>query len=370
MEENVRNISVDIKHRAYILYWNEQNTEYLTPNTVLLSIFLLIGLPGNLAITFVYQFRLNKKTDGRYFIVPLAWIDTAALLITGAFNLTQNSKSVMFSRFGACKLLTYLCYVLTCISLYLLIIIAIQRYLKICKPFGRQMNLVWKRRSISICALASAILFIPVLFYYGQVEIRNPKLGNVTGYQCNKLPGSTINLTLLRIYQGFGVVGSIGNVITVTVLYILVTKAIIRQTSKMKIVETKVENVSVTTSCTVEKKTTTRSTEAQDIHPTKPAPRNTAYRISFMFMTISIVGFLAYLPSWIFILIETNNPEFWKNLPYVSFHIRLTLRRMYMVNHLCNPFIYGVFDREEVRKLWKKGIRVVLQFRVLRDPKI
>ncbi|VDI73851.1 thyrotropin-releasing hormone receptor [Mytilus galloprovincialis] len=363
MEETIRNISEDITYRAYILYWNEQNSEYLVPNTVLLSIFLLIGLPGNLAVIFVYQFRLNKKTDGRYFIVPLALTDTAALLITGAFNLTQNSKSVIFPGFGACQLLTYLCYVLTCISLYLLIIIAIQRYLKICRPFGRQMNLVWKRCSVLICALTTAILFIPVLFYCGLVEIRNPNLGNVTGYQCNKLPGSTTSLTLLRIHQGFGVLGSIGNVITVTVLYILVTKVIIRQTRQIKKVETKVEILSVTTSCTLDTNssldTTTRSTDAPNIHPTNPARSKSAYRISFMFMTISIVGFLAYLPSWIFILIETNNPEFWKNLPYVSYHICLALRRMYMVNHLCNPYIYGVFDkdfRDEVMKLFGKKV--------------
>ncbi|CAG2250228.1 unnamed protein product [Mytilus edulis] len=200
------------------------------------------------------------------------------------------------------------------------------------------MNLIWKRCSVLICALTTAILFIPVLFYCGLVEIRNPNLGNVTGYQCNKLSGSTTSLILLRIHQGFAVVGSIGNVITVTVLYMLVTKVIIRQTRL---------------------ETTTRSIDVPDIHPTKPATRKSAYRISFMFMTISIVGFLAYLPSWIFILIETNNPEFWKNLSYVSFHICLALRRMYMVNHLCNPYIYGVFDkafRDEVMKLFGKKV--------------
>lgn len=90
MEETIRNISEDITYRAYILYWNEQNSEYLVPNTVLLSICLLIGLPGNLAVLFVYQFRLNKKTDGRYFIVPLALTDTAALLITGPLILLRT----------------------------------------------------------------------------------------------------------------------------------------------------------------------------------------------------------------------------------------------------------------------------------------
>lgn len=101
---------------------------------------------------------------------------------------------------------------------------------------------------------------------------------------------------------------------------------------------------------------TTRVTEEKDIF-TKTDQQKSIFRISFMFMTISLVGFLAYLPFWSFILIEANNPLFWKNMSSVSFHICLTLRRMYMVNHLCNPFIYGVFDkafRVEVKKLFGK----------------
>ncbi|XP_071161459.1 cephalotocin receptor 1-like [Mytilus edulis] len=376
MNTSYSEISEDIKHRAYKLYWNEQNTDYLTPNSVLLSIFLLIGVPGNLAVIFVYQFRLKKKTDGRYFIVPLAWTDTVALLITGAFNLTQNIKSVMFPGFGSCKLLIYLSYVSTCISLYLLGAIAIQRYLKICRPFGRQLNLVWKRRCVFLCALASLVLYIPVLFHYGLVETRNSHLGNITGHQCSELSGSSSKLKWLKIFQGIGVFGTFCDVITITILYVLITRTIIKQTRKMIIVKSNVSNSCRTSGATggtytpkllesaasetetsMSMDSSTQVSKSRGIQPTQPDPRKSAYRISFMFMTISIVGFLAYLPSWTLVMIETSNLEFWKKLSPATFHICLVLRRMYMVNHLCNPFIYGVFDKafkEEMRKLFGK----------------
>lgn len=376
MNTSFSEISEDIKHRAYILYWNKQNTDYLTPNSFLLSIFLLIGVPGNLAVIFIYQFRLSKKTDGRYFIVPLAWTDTAALLITGAFNLTQNMKSVMFPGFGSCKLLIYLSYVSTCISLYLLGAIAIQRYLKICRPFGRQLNLEWRRRTVFICALASILLYIPVLFHYGLIEIRNSLLGNITGQQCNELSGSPTKLKWLKIFQGIGVFGTFCDVITITILYVLITRTIVRQTRKTIIVKSKVGNSCRTSGATggtntpkllesaasetetsMSMDSPTRVSKARGIQSTHPDPRKSAYRISFMFMTISIVGFLAYLPSWTFVMLETNNPDFWKKLSPATFHICLVLRRMYMVNHLCNPFIYGVFDKafkDEIRKLFCK----------------
>ncbi|CAC5395293.1 unnamed protein product [Mytilus coruscus] len=233
------------------------------------------------------------------------------------------------------------------------------------------MNLIWRRRSVIICLLASVVLYIPLLIYYGPVEIRNP-YGNVTGCQCNKLPGSQTQLKWLQIFQGFWFIGSFGDVITITILYILITKVIIKHTMKMKPVEKKDRNSSIVTagndpkiqvilqSPTGETETrienATRSTEALGM-PTKSNQQKSTFKISFMFMTISLVGFFAYLPSWTLIIIETNNPSFWTNLSSVSFHICLVLRRMYMVNHVCNPFIYGVFDnvfRVEVKKLFGK----------------
>ncbi|CAG2250227.1 CCKAR [Mytilus edulis] len=364
MNSNVTSMSEDFSHRSTILYWNEQIKVYLTPNTILLSIFLLIGVPGNLAVIFIYQCRLSKKTSGRYFIVPLAWTDTFALLVTGAINITQNTRQVTFPGFGTCKLLIYMSYVSISISLDILVAIAVQRYLKICRPFGRQMILTWRRRSVYLCILVSVLTYIPVLFYFGRVEGRNPNLGNVTGYQCSIIHSSKSKLKWFRIFQGFGAFATFCVVIIVTVLYILITKVIITHERKRNAnlvhpgKQQTTEDILLhhTRETNTRPNITTRVTEEKDIF-TKTDQQKSTFRISFMFMTISLVGFLAYLPSWSFIFIEANNPLFWKNMSSVSFHICLTLRRMYMVNHLCNPFIYGVFDkafRVEVKKLFGK----------------
>jgi hypothetical protein len=68
--------------------------------------------------------------------------------------------------------------------------------------------------------------------------------------------------------------------------------------------------------------------------PKNPKPWKILSSFSFLgeFMTISVVGFLAYLPSWVLIVIETNNPSFWDQLSIEAFQVCLTLRRMYMIN--------------------------------------
>ncbi|XP_062594327.1 uncharacterized protein LOC134255800 [Saccostrea cucullata] len=240
------------------------------------------------------------------------------------------------------------------------------------------MDLFWKRFSVGICILTSALLYIPVLFYYGVIEIHNPKLGNITGYQCNRLPGTPAQLKGLSIFQGVGFFITISNVVVISVLYIIITVSIVKQVRKMKNIHVKpaepsgmssdataMSDVSKPQKSTVSQEssealeTTVNSVSQLESRKQKKMPKpdakRNAFRVSFMFMTISFVGFLAYLPSWSFIVIETNNPTFWKKLSTTAFHVCLTLRRMYMFNHFANPFIYGVFDvafRKEIGKLF------------------
>ncbi|XP_061196828.1 uncharacterized protein LOC133205102 [Saccostrea echinata] len=241
------------------------------------------------------------------------------------------------------------------------------------------MDLFWKRVSVGICVLASALLYIPILFYYGVIEIHNPKLGNITGYQCYKLPGTPDQLKGLKVFQGVGFFITICNVVVISALYIIITVSIVKQVRKMKSIHVKpAESSGMSSDATAmsdvskPQKFTSVATESSEVletsvnsvsqleprkqkkTPKSDAKRN-AFRVSFMFMTISFVGFLAYLPSWSFIVIETNNPTFWKKLSTTALHVCLTLRRMYMLNHFANPFIYGVFDvafRQEIRKLF------------------
>lgn len=357
-----------IRERAFLLYWNQQYVDLYFPNTIDLAFFLAIGIPGNIIVIIVYQFCLHKRKGGRYFITPLAYWDLFALIITTALNLTRNTRQVIFPGTASCKLLLYFSYVSTFGSLFFLNVIAIQRFQKICRPFGKQMNVFWKRTAIGICVLFSLLLYIPVLFYYGVIEIRNGNLGNITGYQCDKLPGDSAQIQGLSIYQGVGFTITICNVMTVAVLYIMITVSIVKQMKKMNkarrpsssttaLSDVSKDHTSFTSnSCPPESSIVSQQEPKQQKTKQKSdANKAAAFRNSLMFMTISLIAFLTYLPTWTFVVIETNNPLFWKNLSTTLFYVCLTLRRLYIFNHVANPFIYGVFDvafREEIKRLF------------------
>lgn len=69
-----------------------------------------------------------------------------------------------------------------------------------------------------------------------------------------------------------------------------------------------------------------------------------AHRYTIMFIVISFVAIVTYIPPWIFIIMETQDHEFWSALTYGESVTFLIIRRIYIINHVVNPVIYGLFD--------------------------
>lgn len=334
--------------------WNNEIFEKYLPNTVLISVGLMTGIPGNVVVILIYSCFVNKQLrgPGRFFILPLAYVDLVGLLFTGLLNILRNTSQVMFPGNLTCKLLVYGSYVVGCSSLFLLNCIAVQRYQKICQPFSRQMTKRYLMFSLVVCFAVGVLLNIPSLFYYGTAVVDHSSNANVTGIVCQKLvPGTT---TGLRVYQGIGAVISTFNVACITYSYIRIAKTIFWKKTKTKSNKTCVpeQQSSTFTSNTMESDGDLQPPSGSS-HANKQ--RETIRRLSVMFMVISITAILSYIPSWAMIAIETYNTDIWDKMTSPVFHICLTFRRMYILNHLCNPFIYGIFDiqfRQHVRKVF------------------
>lgn len=133
--------------------WNNEIFEKYLPNTVLISVGLMTGIPGNVVVILIYSCFVNKQLrgPGRFFILPLAYVDLVGLLFTGLLNILRNTSQVMFPGNLTCKLLVYGSYVVGCSSLFLLNCIAVQRYQKICQPFSRQMTKRYLMFSLVVC---------------------------------------------------------------------------------------------------------------------------------------------------------------------------------------------------------------------------
>lgn len=76
--------------------WNNEIFEKYLPNTVLISVGLMTGIPGNVVVILIYSCFVNKQLrgPGRFFILPLAYVDLVGLLFTGLLNILRNTSQV------------------------------------------------------------------------------------------------------------------------------------------------------------------------------------------------------------------------------------------------------------------------------------
>ena len=187
---------------------SSRNISFLA-NNIVYSILLLCGITGNMFVLFAYCIKTgNIQMESRYFIPILAFFDLlvcsmfSVFFIVGSYipNLLVNSN-------GLCKSWYFLLAVSMMTSKALLLAIAIQRYRKICRPHGKQMNLFLRRLSVAIIMIISLVYASPILVVSGVTEtVRVFNSANVSAIWC--VPGNKHYPTFQLIY--FSVITIIG----------------------------------------------------------------------------------------------------------------------------------------------------------------
>lgn len=367
--------------------WNDSLTKYLIPNDIILGLYMLIGIGGNSMVILVYIFKMKIKRDDRFFIPILSSIDFIACLVGGGFSLLWNMIPVKFNNEYACKTLWFCSQASTISSGSVLLIIAVHRYIKVCKPmvtFPQKL----KYMSIVLSILVGAAFSVPVFFFYGKVDVINPSL-NITGCWCGQ---KRQNVEHVIYYHLAIVVIVVISISTLVVLYILIGRKIYHKfiIFKKSIKQGKynpsrsdsieMDNIQMNENLNqqlrgnntssksransidnlVEGETYRRKIKrgSEDIIDQRRfftiGQHFRKHRYSYMFMTITALFIIAYTPRVTLNVLETLIPNFWEK-PSVEISGFLILYRMYILNHAINPFIYTFFDtrfRKEISKIF------------------
>jgi hypothetical protein len=269
----------------------------------------------------------------------------------------------------------------------MLFVISIQRYQKICRPFGFQMNLKCKRIAGATALSLAFVLAFPIIYLYDKIEVVHPTK-NITGYIC--APPTNAE-TFGDVYSGILITAEFSSVVCMSVLYGLVGHTLI---TKMKptrkngghkapkssqltdSVDRNIGESGVSETCIT-------STDSQlddhkgDKMPPKPKedkthlkpkedtmqPKHkekcstvkslTGKQYSLMFMVISLVSILCFFPPWVFVFLEMKDKTFWNSLSYEEAQIFVIIRRLFGLNFVVNPFIYGFLDSKFRKHIWE-----------------
>lgn len=212
--------------------WNSVEAYNLIAIDVFLVLYTLVGVFGNTAVIYIYSFKLKVKFDDKFFILVLAGMDIIVCSTGPLFSLARNVFPVNFKGDVFCRICWYFVRTMGTASGMLLFVIAVQRYLKVCRPFGRQMTPFINKVALGVTFGVAIIIDIPIFVFYGETKIDNTLL-NVTGYRCGRKDGESPSLDqsiLIYFFFMFACAGSV--MFGVTVLYSMTGFTIYRQVKK------------------------------------------------------------------------------------------------------------------------------------------
>ena len=350
--------------------WNKELATELLPDTICLAIYLIIGSIGNSVVISVYARRHNLNNEDRFFIPILAIIDLTACIVNCSFSISINSLPVKYNSDFACKFMWFLAVFTTGSSAFTLMLIAIQRYLKLCKPFGKQMTRKWKKIYLAIILGGMVLVALPCFAFYGSAEVKNND-GDIKGLRCTSVTANLPKVAL--VYKVFMFLLIFGVLVVLIVLYTLIGRVLYRQAKfSWKLNVSKVEATSGTSESgtretdddsnasaykTDQFPDTSRSNMDSQPHgiENKHSKMTDAeirkhkapgYRVTLIFMIIAGVFVICFIPKLIMLIWESRKPDFWLTLSPSELGGYRFLYTFYVVNNIINPFLYGFLDKK------------------------
>ena len=392
-----------------LLDWNHELSVDRIPNSVILILYIITGVIGNAAVIFVYKSKMKVKQDNRYFVLFLAELDLFAVVVSASYTLFLNFYMVLPKSGAVCKIFSFISQMTAITSCFVLLYIAIHRFKLVCRPLKKQLSLFWKKVLLGIGVLVGVILSLPIFAFYGEFEVHHPTL-NVTGYMCGESNETDLQKKLFSIYTLILGVCAVGVLVAIGVLYFFILRTMRgrsltfkkRQESRKKMQEfldlrtnesgsndflneTTATGLSNSCSSVNLNQIVNNVNNGNEKHPraswvvtaddkkgnrtsvidTPPSKRKSSVaavknhfasnRYSYIFLSITIFFTISYVPTLVMVSVSSKDEEFWLKLSYAKLQILLILRRMFIIDHLVNPFIYGYFDgsfRRQIKKLF------------------
>ncbi|KAK3096636.1 hypothetical protein FSP39_001946 [Pinctada imbricata] len=333
------------------LLTNEFIQKALLPNIVLYSTILVIGILGNIAVFVVYLTKMPRDCiKPRYFVPFLSFFDILVCTVSLTYFAVQTYVLMTFHQDLLCKLLVFLIIFTMMTSNSFLLAISVQRFTIICRPFGKQMTLIWRRISACLVIISGLFFAFPSLFIAGVAEFELEYKGvNKSGPSC--FIGNDQYPMLQIIHNGLLTFIGTANIIVTTAMYTPIAILIFNKNKR---------NLSFRTNGQEVRSESNRSENQVQDHSepsSSTSKENKDNRVNFnmMFLIIILVYIISYIPTSCVSTIRTFTEDFWKNLSIspIKYGVVDFFSKFYVCNHIANPFIYAYFDNE-FRTCFKK----------------
>lgn len=209
---------------------NNSDVEKLIPTIVYLLVVCIVGIVGNSLVIHIYRTRY-KMSNCKCFILCLSVVDLSTCCIAIPLEVATILDQYSFEYQWLCKMSRCFNTLGTSSSSFILLFIAVDRFRKVCKPFGWQI-----KTSIAkfLCGLAIFIGFMaswPAIFVYGKQTFDIPEF-NLTGTECSNADEMLGTLYPFIYASVFGFMFVTG-MLAMSILYCFIGHKVRKHTRKM-----------------------------------------------------------------------------------------------------------------------------------------
>jgi len=203
----------------------DEQWKYFLRNDIPVFVYLImiisIGVIGNLHTIGIQLLRF-KPSNHRILIVWLATTDLMFCCIGTPYLMVTVRHSYTFTSKEACKFFNFLNFSLSCYSLLLVDLIAIDRYRKICRPTSQQLKVSsTKLACLILLMFAFVCVGVPSTITYGLTSVQTIT-PNLVGLRCTV--DETLKSSLLsKIFHGSILIMIVSGCILCLVLYALIS---------------------------------------------------------------------------------------------------------------------------------------------------
>ena len=164
---------------------NDQEAVRQFPLSVFLGLVGFVGLIGNLVVCYIYT-HVYKNSNSRCFIRWLAAVDLITCIIAIPLEIYTVQNQYQFDEPEVCKASRFMNAIGTTTSATILVLIALDRYRKICHPLEWQISNERARILCFITFICGFVFSLPNAFIYG-IKSNDVQIGNltVTGTECS-----------------------------------------------------------------------------------------------------------------------------------------------------------------------------------------
>ncbi|CAC5380236.1 unnamed protein product [Mytilus coruscus] len=310
------------------------------PVVIFVALLVIVGIIGNLHVLILFRNISDKNSTYPLFVKILAVVDLVTCLVHMPLEIVDLMAPYSWFITKGCRVFRYNQIVLLTISIAVLVLIAVERYNRICRPLTPQMTTSKAKWISSYAIIASIIFSIPMLMLNGNHMIQFDN--NVTGVDCFISDKYRDSPFLLATYAMlcFGFVMSAAIII---IAYALIIRTILKRRNSVM----RFDSDRITSSTVSSEMKSNSSLRLSNI----PSSFKGSMKSTKTLLIISLLFVIVFLPFVILTAYISSKPSFKTNMSdheQILYHFGI---RLILINNVANPFIYGFTDNRFKRNL-------------------